>query len=208
MTDNPDLDAAYRLTTPEDSVRLYRDWSLTYDAGFAQAQGYRLPAAVADAFVVAGGTGPVLDVGAGTGLLAQRLVDLGVGPIDALDISVEMLAVAATKGLYRALHQADLTQPLPLPDAAYSGITSSGTFTFGHVGPAAFDELLRIAAPGAQFALSIHSGVYEPAGFAAKFAELDTAIGGFRLEEVAIYGPEADAEHRDHRGYIARFRKA
>jgi hypothetical protein len=34
---------------------------------------YRLPAHVAAAFVSAGGTGPVLDVGAGTGLLAEAL---------------------------------------------------------------------------------------------------------------------------------------
>jgi predicted TPR repeat methyltransferase len=207
MTDDPDLNAAYRLKTPEDSVRLYRDWSASYDADFAQAQDYRLPTGVADAFAAAGGVGPVLDVGAGTGLLAARLAELGVGPIDALDISPEMLAVAAAKGLYRALHRADLTQPLPLPDASYGGITSSGTFTFGHVGPAAFDELLRIAAPGALFALSIHTGVYEPAGFAAKLAELGGAISGLTLEQVAIYGPEADAAHRDHRGFVARFRK-
>ena len=207
MTDDSDLDAAYRLKTPEDSVRLYRDWSGSYDADFAQAQGYRLPAAVAEGFADAGGTGPLLDVGAGTGLLAARLAELGVGPIDALDISAEMLAVAAAKGLYRATLLADLTRPLPLSDGAYSGIVSSGTFTFGHVGPAAFDELLRIAAPGALFAVSIHSGVYQPAGFAAKLAELGPAITDLTLTEVAIYGPEADAQHRDHRGLIARFHK-
>ena len=60
MTDDSDLDAAYRLKTPEDSVRLYRDWSGSYDADFAQAQGYRLPAAVAEGFADAGGTGPLL----------------------------------------------------------------------------------------------------------------------------------------------------
>ncbi|MBI1220921.1 MAG: methyltransferase domain-containing protein [Rhodobacteraceae bacterium] len=205
---DPDLDAAYRLQTPEDSVRLYRDWSQSYDAGFAQAQGYLLPAAVADAFAEAGGAAPVLDVGAGTGLLAARLAEHGIGPIDALDISPEMLALAASKGVYRASHCLDLTQPLPLADASYVGVTSSGTFTFGHVGPAAFDELLRIAAPGALFALSIHTGVFEPAGFAAKLAELGGAIAGLMLTEVAIYGPDADTAHRDHRGLIARFRKA
>lgn len=203
-----DLDAAYRLRTPDDSVRLYRDWSARYDTGFAEAQGYRLPAAVAEAFAEAGGRGPVLDVGAGTGLLAARLAELGIGPIDAADISPEMLARAEAKGLYRAAHRLDLTRPLPLADAAYAGVASSGTFTYGHVGPDALDELLRIAAPGARFALSIHQGVYGPAGFEAKLAGLGPAIAGLGLTEVAIYGSNADPAHREDRALIAHFRKA
>jgi predicted TPR repeat methyltransferase len=205
--DDPDVDAAYNLETPEDSIRLYRDWSESYDESFAAAQGYRLPAAVAEAFAAAGGTGPVLDVGAGTGLLAARLAALGIGPVDAADISPEMLAQAEAKGLYRATHVLDLTGPLPLPDAAFNGIVSSGTFTYGHVGPEALDELLRIAAPAARFALSINAGVYETAGFAAKFAALGPTLAGFALAEAAIYGPEADPEHRDDRALIACFSK-
>lgn len=206
--EDPDVDAAYSLKTPEDSVRLYRDWSESYDESFAVAQGYRLPAVVAEAFAAAGGAGPLLDVGAGTGLLAARLGELGVGPVDAADISPEMLAQAGAKGLYRATHVLDLTKPLPLPDAAYNGITSSGTFTHGHVGPDALGELLRIAAPGALFALSINAGVYENAGFAAKFIALDRIIAELTLTDVAIYGPEAAPEHRGDRALIATFRKA
>ncbi len=206
--DKPDLDAAYRLKTPEDSVRLYREWSQSYDAGFAAAQEYRLPNAVAEAFAAAAGRGPVLDVGAGTGLLAARLRALGVEPVDGIDISPEMLAVAAAKGIYRATHLADLTRGVALADRTYDGVVSSGTFTYGHVGPGAFDELLRLAAPGAQFALSIHTGVYRDAGFAAKLEALGAQITDLRLEEVAVYGAAADASHRDHRAVIALFRKA
>lgn len=205
---DPDLDAAYGLRTPEDSIRLYRDWSARYDAGFAARQGYRLPEAVAEVFAASGGEGPVLDVGAGTGLLAARLAALGVGPVDAVDISAEMLAQAAAKGVYRTLHRLDLTQALPLAEGAYAGVVSSGTFTYGHVGPEALDELLRVAAPGARFALSIHSGVYRSAGFAAKLAALGGAIVGLDLPEVAIYGPAADAAHRHDRALVASFRKA
>ena len=31
----PDLHAAFALRTPEDCLRLYRDWAESYDAGFA-----------------------------------------------------------------------------------------------------------------------------------------------------------------------------
>jgi len=39
-----------------------------------------------------------------------------------------------------------------IPDSAYGGI-SVGTFTHGHVGPEAIDELLRVAGPGTLFAM-------------------------------------------------------
>ena len=206
--DSPGLDAAYALRTPDDSVRLYRDWAASYDDGFAVAMGYQLPEAVAAAFAAAGGGGPVLDVGAGTGLLAEALARRGIGPLDGIDISAEMLAAAQQKGVYRRLTRADLTRGLEIAGESYAGVVSSGTFTHGHVGPAAFDALLRVARSGAQFALSINAGVYRDGGFAAKLAALGPAISGLRLEEVAIYGTAADPAHRDDRALVALFVKA
>ena len=152
MTD-PDLHAAFALQSPEDCLRLYRDWAASYDAGFAAGMEYRLPAHVAGAFLAAGGAGPVLDVGAGTGLLVEALRSLGFsGPVDGIDLSPEMLDRARDKGIYRALVQADVTQPLPMA-GGYRGVVSSGTFTHDHVGPQALGPMLAVAATGALFAL-------------------------------------------------------
>ena len=49
--DEPDLDAAYGLKTPDDSKRLYAAWAKTYDAGFAARMDYCLPERVVQAFV-------------------------------------------------------------------------------------------------------------------------------------------------------------
>lgn len=38
---DPDLDAAYALETPDDSRRLYADWAQTYDTSFAKDADYR-----------------------------------------------------------------------------------------------------------------------------------------------------------------------
>jgi len=207
MTDRkPDLDAALTLTSPGDSLRLYRDWAATYDTSFAEPMGYRLPALVAAAFAAAGGTGPVVDVGAGTGLVAECLARTGISPVDGVDISPDMLAVAAAKGLYRQTIVADLCQVLPVPAASYCGITSSGTFTHGHVGPEVFDELLRVAASGALFALSINHGVYQSHGFAAKLGELAPEITGLQIDEVPIYATP-DETHQNQRALIVIFRK-
>ena len=200
-----DLDGAYALKTPEDSVQYYRDWARDYDRDFAGAMAYRSPAEVARVFAALGGTGPVLDVGAGTGLVGQALAEAGIGPVDGLDISAEMLARAAEKQVYRSTITADLTQVLPLPDSAYSGIISAGTFTTGHVGPEAFGELLRVTRPGAVFAVTVHSAFYKAAGFAACFATLGDRITEFRTEPFDIYGAGADGDHSTDKGWIVSF---
>lgn len=203
MNDDPDLEAAYALETPDDNRTLYARWAEEYDVNFADAEGYLLPQNTARAFVEADGRGPVLDVGAGTGLCAVALAGAGVGPIDGVDISPEMLAVAEEKGVYRRLIEADLFQGVAVADGTYGGVVSSGTFTHGHVGPEVLDELIRLAAPAAVFALSINAEHYETHGFAAKFEALAGRIDGLSLPEVRIYGDGG----RDDRARIAMFRK-
>jgi SAM-dependent methyltransferase len=213
MSDEPDLSAALALTGPEATRALYRAWADSYDTGFARDMEYRLPAHVAAAFLAAGGRGPVLDVGAGTGLLAESLRRMGLQDrIDALDLSAEMLDRAARKGLYTRLFRADVTQRLDLPPI-YGGLTSSGTFTAGHVGPQAFGPMLDVALPGALFALSINQRVWTEAGFDTALAELAARglIRDLHLIEVQIYGPAAaalDPSHAGDRASVALFRKA
>lgn len=199
-----DLDKAYALSGPEDCARLYANWAATYDQGFAQSNDYRLPAQVAAAFIGHGGAGPVLDVGAGTGLLAEALRAMGADhDIDGCDLSPEMLAKAGAKDLYTNLCQADITAPFHCP-RKYLGIVSSGTFTHGHVGPEAIAHLTRHALPGALFALSINAGVYVEQGFDRVLA----AHPGLILQEVSIYGPAAsDPAHAADRALIAIWRQ-
>jgi len=209
MSDKPDLNAAYALKTPEDSRRLYAEWAGDYDASFAAREDYQLHIHTARAFVMAGGQGPVLDVGAGTGLCGAVLADLGVGPIDATDISAEMLDQAMRKDIYRDAIEADLNEGIPAPPDSYAGIVSSGTFTTGHVGPGAIDALLRIARRGAQFTLSINEHHYDTQRFAARFEALlrEGRIIHLTLRRVRIYGDMAVGENKDDTALIALFEK-
>ena len=207
------LKRALALNGPEACLAYYRDWAANYDAGFAGEMQYLLPAHVAAAFLGTGATGPLLDVGAGTGLLAERLRDMGFkGEIDAVDFSPEMLERAGEKRLYAGLFRADVTQPLTLP-RRYAGLVSSGTFTAGHVGPEALAHLLDAGLPDAQFALSINRRVWTGGGFDRALQDLETAgqITGLQLIEVEVYGAAAaslDPEHGHDRGLVALFRKA
>lgn len=207
------LKGALGLTGPEACLAYYRDWAASYDQGFATEMQYLLPAHVAAAFLGAQGQGPVLDVGAGTGLLAAALRQMGFkDPIDAVDFSSAMLERAAEKRIYDGLFQADITQPLTLT-RRYGGIVSSGTFTAGHVGPAALPHLLAVARPQAQFALSINRRVWTLAGFDDALDALGAQkrITDLQLIEVEVYGEAAariDADHAADRALIALFRAA
>jgi len=196
------LDSAYALDGSEQVKSLYRDWAKSYDEDFVKQMGYAMPKIVAGMFRREQGESPVLDVGCGSGAVGVELTGLRV---DGLDISPEMLAVAAEKGVYSRLIEGDLLGALPLADASFRGVVSAGTFTHGHVGPKALDELTRIAAPGALFCLGINAEHYGARGFAAKLAELNEygLISVPIAEERLIYN--ANHDHSEDKALIVRF---
>ncbi len=209
MTDNkPNLEGAYALETPEDNLALYAEWAETYDQTFAQAMDYRMPQVIGALYAEAAvGKSPVLDVGAGTGLLAQAMPNREAFEIDALDISPDMLEIAGAKGVYRRTIEGDLTGRLPIDDGVYGGVVSAGTFTHGHVGPEAMDELMRVAASGAQFVLGVNAAHFEAQGFAAKFASLGPQTKGFEMRTVPIYGAGATGDHQHDEAHVVLFTK-
>ena len=97
MQKTPSLQNAYDLKSPDDNVELYSAWAETYDNDFIKDMQYQLHFSVAEEFVLNGGNGLILDVGAGTGALAQALLQKGKFSIEATDISEEMLKVAESK---------------------------------------------------------------------------------------------------------------
>ncbi|MGE4594317.1 MAG: class I SAM-dependent methyltransferase, partial [Gammaproteobacteria bacterium] len=165
------LKRAYHLKEGE-AKPLYRDWADSYDADLVESLGYVGPVRVAD---IAHSCCPdvsarILDVGCGTGLVAQRLFQLGHKQIDGLDFSKEMLEVARSKDIYVDLMNADLTKTLSINPSVYDLVVSCGTFTHSHVGPEAFDELLRIIRPGGIVCVSINAEIYESNGFYKKLS--------------------------------------
>ncbi|MFM7332830.1 MAG: class I SAM-dependent DNA methyltransferase [Tabrizicola sp.] len=207
MTDDGyDLDEAYQIDGPDGARRMYGDWAATYDDSFGTAWGYIAPREIAA--ILAGEVGPeaeILDIGAGTGLVAEHLRGRVV---DAIDITPEMLDIARPKGLYRNLMLGDLTMSLDIPDASYDAIVSCGTFTHGHVGPECFPELLRITRPGAVFACGTIGPVLDGAGFGSELARLvaQGRITPVAWRDIPIY-EGVDHPHKDDRGLVMVFRR-
>ncbi|WP_299753035.1 class I SAM-dependent methyltransferase [uncultured Boseongicola sp.] len=209
MADEPNLDAAYAVQTPEDNLKLYEKWAETYDADFVQATTYRFPKLVTQSYVDAGGRSPCLDVGCGTGALGEHFPEGAV--VDGLDLSPEMLAVAHRKKLYRNLIEADLKEPLDLGDETYSGLVSSGTFTHGHVGPEALPELVRVLAPGAVAIITVRPEVWVDLGFDQTFEALQANgyVSAPEISEERVYADSTRAPegHDEDVGLIVTFRR-
>jgi predicted TPR repeat methyltransferase len=131
-----------------DAVALYREWAASYDRdvfGERRFTGSQRIAAVAAEFV-SDRSARVLDIGCGTGAVGQHLRQAGFDRIDGVDISPEMLAIAAATSVYGSLTVLDLNAP-PFDLGSYDVMVSAGTFTSGHVGPDAVAPLLHSLAP-------------------------------------------------------------
>lgn len=181
------LGAVYAAKRPEEIAALYDGWADTYDAEMAAA-GYRHPTICLALLSrhLPRGAAPLLDAGAGTGLIGEWLSIMGYPHVEALDISRGMLARAAEKGVYAALHNLALGGALPFADGSFAGVISAGVFTTGHVGAEGLDELIRITQPGGVIVLTVKNTLWED-GFAARVAELERDGLVARAEETEPY---------------------
>ena len=179
------LERAYAIDSDATSRTLYRDWAQTYDTTMMDGLRYRSPTLVAQLLWehLADRDAAVVDIGCGTGLAGQVLAGLGFSTIDGLDISPEMMQVAARRNVYRHFVTADLNQRLPMPDASYEGASCSGTFTHGHVDARCLDDVFRVLRLGAPFAFTVKLEVWEPLGFKEKLAQLQQSG---RIAETAL----------------------
>jgi ubiquinone/menaquinone biosynthesis C-methylase UbiE len=156
------LGDVYAAKDTDAVARLYDAWSESYDAEMAKF-GYRHPSICLALLSrhLPKGAAPLLDAGAGTGLIGEWLSIMGYDTVEALDVSPGMLAVAQKKGCYKALHHLALGRDLPFADGAYAGIVAAGVFTTGHVGPEGLDELVRICRKGGVIVLTVKGTLWD-----------------------------------------------
>ena len=92
----------------------------------------------------------ILDAGAGTGGIGIMLKARSYTNVDALDISQEMLNLAAEKGLYKKLICAPLsdTHMEMINTAEYDIVFCAGVIVYGQVKPGAIEQCARFVKPG------------------------------------------------------------
>ncbi|TPI77316.1 class I SAM-dependent methyltransferase [Mesorhizobium sp. B2-8-9] len=199
------LSAAYAAKRPEEVAAVYDSWAETYDADMSSA-GYRHPTICLALLTrhLPRGAEPLLDAGAGTGLIGEWLAITGYPTVEALDISQGMLDKAGAKGVYTALHRLAMGDALPFANDAYAGIVSAGVFTSGHVGIEGLDELIRICRPGGIIVLTVKNTLWQ-SGFAERIAGLEAQGRLKRVEETAPYASmPGESDTVPSRGLVLR----
>ena len=202
MQKTPSLQNVYDLKSPDDNVELYSAWAETYDNDFIEDMQYKLHFSVAEEFVLNGGKGLILDVGAGTGALAQALLQKGKFSIEATDISEEMLKVAESKKIYDRSFLSDLTEEIPMENDIYDGVVSSGTFTHGHVGPSAMVELVRVTKPGGLVTISVNEKHWIALNFENEVEKLNKYVRNYTSKKILIYGEQSTHDYKDDKAII------
>lgn len=195
------LDSVYGAGSPDALDAAYATWAASYDSETASL-GYLLPFLIT-AWVtryVAAGEGPLLDAGCGTGLSGPQLKALGYSSLAGLDLSDEMLQVAAGRQAYGELKKAMLGGPLPWPDRYFRAFFSTGVFTIGHAPASGLHELVRITKSGGHAIFTVRDQVFETGGFRDVFTELEQAGKWRQLEEspwfrcYAVADPDAQVK--------------
>ena len=185
------LKLVYGARSNDELRALYDAWAGQYDQDL-QAFGYSYPPVIAGlvARYVREREAPILDAGAGTGIVGEVLAILGYTRLTGIDLSDGMLAVAQAKGVYAELKNQTLGERLDFADNAFAAVVSAGVLTTGHAPPSCLDELIRITRPGGHLIFTLSTPVYEAGGFRPKLEALvatDLAEGAVpRPQRVSI----------------------
>jgi predicted TPR repeat methyltransferase len=142
----PAAPAAYVAT-------LFDGYAASFEQHLAQGLGYRVPGLLAAQLQrLAPPPGALLDLGCGTGLVAQAL---GSTTIDGVDLSAHMLAQARAGGRYRQLWQAELAAHLQATPERYAVVLAADVFIYlGELAPV-FAGVRRVLQPGGLFCFSV-----------------------------------------------------
>lgn len=172
-------------STKEELESAYNEWAESYDHDLIDKMGYVAPFAASRLLTdyIDNIAAYILDAGCGTGLVGEFLLREGYENLEGLDYSRTMLEKAAQKKIYRNLSQGDLTGPLAIPNDTYDAIISVGTFTCGHVGPEAFNELIRITKPRGYICFTVREEAWKEDRYREKIEYLQNDGVWTLLEE-------------------------
>ena len=125
------------MTAEDDAHEVYEEWAPTYESDLVKGYGYTAHRIAAEAMAAAcpDRAATILDIGCGTGLVAEELAARGFAAIDGLDASARMLHEARVKGIYRSLIEGDVRARGTIEPGKYDAVIAVGVFGAGHLGP-------------------------------------------------------------------------
>jgi len=174
MDDDRDFTLGEGSTESEAVERFYDEWAESYDETLG-GWGYRAPERTAASLAPHLSAGArVLDVGCGTGLVAEALAAEGDFRLDGLDISGASLRIAERGGRYDRLIRHDLQRlPLPVATDGYDAAASVGVLTYVEDVEGLMRDLVRCVRAGGAVAFTQRSDRWEGAGFPGLLTRLE-----------------------------------
>lgn len=151
MSDKSILDKLEQYEAQNRSTKpLYDEWSHNYENDLLNNLGYTAHIIAADALanLMPDRKASIIDIGCGTGLVAQELARVGFTTIDGIDISQNMLEHASAKMIYQNLTTGDMNARTVVVDQSYDAAICAGSFAPGHLGPISYREIIRFVRPG------------------------------------------------------------
>ena len=124
----------------------------------------------------------ILDAGCGTGLVGQILYKNNYKNIVGVDFSQEMIDRALKKNVYQSLSLCDLTKKLEFEDGSFDAIICAGTFTCGHVGPEALNEMVRITKNEGYICFTVRKQEWETAPYEGIIQSLEGSKSWLEVE--------------------------
>lgn len=171
---------------------LFDDYAPKFDRHLTKSLAYRGPELIADALRRACSKGMreyrfglTLDLGCGTGLMAQELAGLCVS-VEGVDLSPRMLEKAAKTKLYAALHEGELAGFLSGRQAGEADlIVAADVFVYMAALDAVFSEAHRVLRREGLFAFTVqaHEGEGFILGEDARYAHGESYLRGLADSE-------------------------
>lgn len=149
-----------------ENVADYNRWSVEYDSRNHPGMFYT-PDKLAELVAqnLPAGSGPVLDIACGTGLMGERLRALGHDDVTGVDLAQEMMAKAEAKGVYAKLVVADLHAPLPFAPASFAAVTCSSAMNEGMLGVIVLARILPLLRSGGVMIADVETDAWESFGY-------------------------------------------
>ena len=175
----------YSSTNNRELAERYDQWAADYDQDLDEDFGWVSPRRTAEVLARhVPRNAKILDAGAGTGLVGEELGRLGYQDIHAMDLSLGMLEVARSKGVYRDFRQMALGNELDYETDTFDAVISVGVFTEGHAPPQGLVEIVRITKGDGFIVFSLRIDLYEDGGFKEYQAEMEER-GKWQLVELS-----------------------
>jgi len=170
----PTIFKTLHVSNQDELGELYKNWD-EYESDVIQLAGYVGHLVTTEALLrhLKDKEAKILDAGCGTGLVGDILYSKEYKNIVGVDFSKEMLNRALKKNVYESLILCDLTQKIEFEDNSFDAIVCAGTFTCGHVGPEALNEMIRITKNDGYISFTVRKQEWEAAPYEKIIKELE-----------------------------------